>query len=116
MAGKRFSLFFSRTSSGRCQENSPKLRLERSALTWPPLGGQSAMIRGRHWPKVFCGSHHRVDEGTVFLGMRVKDIQLFLYGAHFPAQHRKNPLSHLYGYFGLVRLTQLGRGPAWVKA
>ena len=91
MAGKRFSLFFSRTSSGRCQENSPKLRLERSALTWPPMGGQSAMIRGRYRPKVFCGSHHRIDEGIVFLGVRVKDIQLFLYGAHFPPSIAKNP-------------------------
>ena len=26
------------------------------------------------------------------------------------------PLSHLYGYFGLVRLTRRGRGPSWAMA
>jgi hypothetical protein len=34
-------------------------------------------------------------------------------------RHRKGgsyPLSHLYGYYGLVRLSRLGHDVAWVKA
>jgi hypothetical protein len=40
-------------------------------------------------------------------------------GPRFAVRRRKGgtyPLSHLYGYFGLVRLCRLGHDVPWVKA
>jgi hypothetical protein len=51
------------------------------------------------------------------LSVRV-DVEIFGFavGISAPGKGGTYPLSHLYGHFGLVRLSRLGHEVSWVKA